>query len=254
MSAPAERGPGTPSRRRPWLRWGLTAAAAVLLVLAARRVGWAETWATLRAASPALLAAAAALNLASLAARGARWWVFLRAAAAVRLGLAVRATVVGSGLNNLLVANGGEAARVLLVARQAGLRASGVLATLALERLCGLIGYAVLLVGATWHLPLPEGAERAKRWAALGLTVLAGMTAALLAWTPGDGERARRRAAQLGADERTVLAEQALRDERDSTRSHGPLAPAPDATVLDTSDLDIDHVVERIAHLIDGVH
>jgi cytidylate kinase len=62
-------------------------------------------------------------------------------------------------------------------------------------------------------------------------------------------ERARRRAAELGADEQLVLAEQALRDERDSTRRYGPLRPAPGAVVLDTTGLGVEEVVERIAAL-----
>jgi len=62
-------------------------------------------------------------------------------------------------------------------------------------------------------------------------------------------ERARRRASELGADPRTVLAEQAMRDERDRTRTDSPLAAASDATMLDTTGLSIDEVVERIAAL-----
>jgi cytidylate kinase len=62
-------------------------------------------------------------------------------------------------------------------------------------------------------------------------------------------ERARRRAAQLGADVATVLAEQTMRDERDTKREHSPLAPAPGAVVLDTSGLDVAQVVARIAEL-----
>jgi CMP/dCMP kinase len=62
-------------------------------------------------------------------------------------------------------------------------------------------------------------------------------------------ERARRRAAELGADPRAVLAEQALRDERDATREHSPLAAAPGAVMLDTSGLTVEEVVERIAML-----
>jgi cytidylate kinase len=65
-------------------------------------------------------------------------------------------------------------------------------------------------------------------------------------------ERARRRAAELGADAETVLAEQTLRDERDTTRAHSPLEPAPDAVELDTSGLDVEQVVERIAVLARG--
>ena len=62
-------------------------------------------------------------------------------------------------------------------------------------------------------------------------------------------ERARRRAAELGADPQVVLAEQALRDERDSTREHSPLRPAAGAVVLDTTGLSVAEVVERIAAL-----
>jgi cytidylate kinase len=60
-------------------------------------------------------------------------------------------------------------------------------------------------------------------------------------------ERARRRAAELGADPATVLAEQAMRDERDSIRSHSPLKAAPGALVLDTTGMGIEQVVARIA-------
>jgi cytidylate kinase len=62
-------------------------------------------------------------------------------------------------------------------------------------------------------------------------------------------ERARRRAAELGADPATVLAEQSLRDERDSTRSHSPLQAAPGALTLDTTGMGVEQVVARIAAL-----
>jgi cytidylate kinase len=60
-------------------------------------------------------------------------------------------------------------------------------------------------------------------------------------------ERARRRAAELGAEPKLVLAEQAIRDERDRTREHGPLRPAPGAVILDTTGLSVAQVVETIA-------
>jgi len=62
-------------------------------------------------------------------------------------------------------------------------------------------------------------------------------------------ERARRRAAELGADVDTVLSEQTMRDERDRTREHSPLQAAPDAVELDTSGLSVGQVVSRIAAL-----
>ena len=67
--------------------------------------------------------------------------------------------------------------------------------------------------------------------------------------TASPEERARRRADELSADHATVLAEQAIRDERDTTREHSPLEPAPGAVVLDTTGLSIDEVVARIADL-----
>ncbi len=67
--------------------------------------------------------------------------------------------------------------------------------------------------------------------------------------TASPQERARRRAAQIGADPATVLAEQAIRDERDSTLGRSALDPAPGVTPLDTTGLTLDEVVARIAEL-----
>jgi CMP/dCMP kinase len=67
--------------------------------------------------------------------------------------------------------------------------------------------------------------------------------------TADPAERARRRAVELGGDQATVMAEQTLRDERDSTRAHSPLEAAPSAVVLDTTGMTIEQVVERIAAL-----
>lgn len=63
-------------------------------------------------------------------------------------------------------------------------------------------------------------------------------------------ERARRRAAELGADVDAVLAEQTTRDERDREREHSPLRPAPEAVILDTTGLDVPEVVARIVGLV----
>ena len=67
--------------------------------------------------------------------------------------------------------------------------------------------------------------------------------------TASPEERARRRAAETGADAADVLAEQIVRDERDSTREHSPLEPAADAIEVDTTGLAIDEVVGRIVDL-----
>jgi cytidylate kinase len=67
--------------------------------------------------------------------------------------------------------------------------------------------------------------------------------------TADPAERARRRAAELGGEQAIVMAEQALRDERDATRAHSPLQAAPGAIVLDTTGMTVEQVVERIAEL-----
>jgi cytidylate kinase len=67
--------------------------------------------------------------------------------------------------------------------------------------------------------------------------------------TAAPEERARRRAAELGTDPAVVLREQAMRDERDRSREHAPLAPAADAVPVDTTGLSLDEVVEQIVTL-----
>ncbi len=68
--------------------------------------------------------------------------------------------------------------------------------------------------------------------------------------TASPQERARRRAAELGADYETVLAEQLIRDQRDTTREHSPLAPAPGALTLDSTGMSQAEVVARIAGIV----
>jgi CMP/dCMP kinase len=62
-------------------------------------------------------------------------------------------------------------------------------------------------------------------------------------------ERARRRAAGLGAELDAVLADQTLRDQRDTARAHSPLQAAANAVTLDTGGLSVEAVVARIAEL-----
>ncbi|HTA04906.1 MAG TPA: (d)CMP kinase [Solirubrobacteraceae bacterium] len=67
--------------------------------------------------------------------------------------------------------------------------------------------------------------------------------------TADPAERARRRADELGGDQATVMAEQTLRDQRDSTLGRSTLEAAPGAVVLDTTGMTVEQVVERIAEL-----
>ena len=124
------------------------------------RVNWPQTWAAIRSASPGLLLAAALVNMLSLALKAVRWWIFLRAAGSPSLRLALRASFAGAALNNILVANAGEAARVVLVSRSSALPSEKVLATLALERLFELAGYVVMFAVAVLVLQLPPAFDQ----------------------------------------------------------------------------------------------
>jgi uncharacterized protein (TIRG00374 family) len=146
-----------------------------MLVLFARTVHWSETWRAIKTTSIPVLILAAAVNLASLVLKGMRWWIFLRPVGAPSLWLALRATFAGAGLNNVLVANGGEAARVIFVARSAHVQSAKVLATLALERLFELVGYVVMLATAVSILNLPPTLERTRPFAWLALVVIIGV-------------------------------------------------------------------------------
>ncbi len=73
--------------------------------------------------------------------------------------------------------------------------------------------------------------------------------------TAHEQERARRRAAEgLGGAKAEVTLTQhelALRDKKDSSRTTSPLNQAPDAIVLDTTELNLNQVIERICALAD---
>jgi uncharacterized protein (TIRG00374 family) len=141
-------------------RWILTAAILVFLVIFARTIDWGAAWHSIRNASFPLLLAAVVVNFISILFKGVRWWLFLRAAGAPSFPLAMRATLAGAGLNNVLVAQGGEAARVVFVSRATGVESSTILATLALERMFDAVGFVILLVFGVIAFELPPLLEK----------------------------------------------------------------------------------------------
>jgi cytidylate kinase len=66
--------------------------------------------------------------------------------------------------------------------------------------------------------------------------------------------RARRRAGEVGGDVAAVAADIARRDGLDSSRAASPLTQAADAVELDTTDLGIDEVVDRLVELTDAAY
>ena len=151
----------------------LYVAVGLAMVLFARQVDWRAAATAVRNADPWLLVLAALLNLLSLVLKGVRWWVFLRPCGVQSLGLVLRATFAGASLNNLLVAQGGEGARVVMISRASRVASARVLAAVALDRLLDAASYLVFLVSAAWLLALPEIIARWRIEATLALGGLA---------------------------------------------------------------------------------
>lgn len=193
-----------------YIRWIITAAIVVFLIVFARTIHWSEAWAAMRSASLPLLAAALGVNFLSLVFKSVRWWMFLKPAGAPSLALSLRATIAGAGLNNILVANGGDAARVVFVTRATGVSSATVLATLALERLFDPIGFVILLVYAAMAFSLPPSLEIWRLPAQIALAIIV----ALLAWflysarhvSPEDLTETRRASASWWAHLKSYLA------------------------------------------------
>jgi uncharacterized protein (TIRG00374 family) len=154
------------------IRWALSAAILIFLVLFARTIDWHAAWNSMRHASLPLLAAAIGVNILSVLLKGVRWWLFLRPIGIKSLPLAIRATIAGAGLNNVLVANGGDAARVVFVSRVSGVPSSTVLASVALEKLFDPIGFVMLLVFGVIAFQLPPQFEAWKLPAEITLGVI----------------------------------------------------------------------------------
>jgi cytidylate kinase len=81
-------------------------------------------------------------------------------------------------------------------------------------------------------------------------TVVCPEAEAKLFVTASDAVRAERRRKEIGGSLEAVLEDLRARDRRDAERQAAPMRPAPDALLLDTSDLSIDAAVaEAVAYV-----
>src|SRR5215216_3551449 len=67
--------------------------------------------------------------------------------------------------------------------------------------------------------------------------------------TASEEERARRRAGETGEPVEQVRRAMEDRDQRDATRKHGALRAAEDSVEVDTTDLSVEQVIERVVEL-----
>ena len=71
--------------------------------------------------------------------------------------------------------------------------------------------------------------------------------------TADESARAARRAAENGEDVKATQDQLASRDKADSTRTASPLVQAEDAVVVDTTDMNLQQVIEHIVALVRGL-
>ena len=173
----------TPSGRR-WLRGAALLAFGLLLVAFGRHVEWRTAGVAVRDADPVLLLVALVLNQLSLTLKGVRWWVLLRPLGVRSLSLVLRATFAGASLNNLVVAQGGEGARVVLVSRATGVSSAHIAGALALERVLDAVSYLTLLVGAMLVLDMPAVLTRWRMGACVALVLSIAALVALSVVSP----------------------------------------------------------------------
>jgi uncharacterized membrane protein YbhN (UPF0104 family) len=160
-----------------WVGWLVLAILVALVVAYARTVDWEHTWAAVRGASLWYLGAAALVNLGSMVLKAVRWWVFLRSLGVTSVGLVLRAAFAGYALNTVLPANGGEAARIVFVARRTHLPSAPVVATVAWDRIFDVAGYVALIAAAALLFRLPGNVAA---WRAPAALLLGGVVAVVV--------------------------------------------------------------------------
>ena len=165
-----------------WLWWpvGLVGVALALKFLAG--FPWRVTVAALFAADPWLLAVAMVVNLSSLAAKGWAWHLILKPVAPHSWRAAQEANLVGSAVNDLSVAVAGEAARVHLIAREAGVPVGVAVSSVVWTRVAEALALAVFLVMAPSVLELEPWLRAGQVGVGLALGVVL-----LLVWARGWG-------------------------------------------------------------------
>lgn len=199
------------TRRRGWLLAAAKlAVSASLLVLLARRSHAAEVWASVQSIPPAVFVAAWTLLLAQSLILGLRWWLVMDALGAP-LGYArtVRLTFVGAFFNQVLPTSfGGDAVRIWQAYRS-GVRPDAAINGVALERVSGLVGLALMVaVGLWWFGPrIDSPGLRLGLLAAVPLVMLGIGLAACLDRMPETWRkwRAARGLVRLAADTRRIF-------------------------------------------------
>lgn len=144
------------SRRQRLLLAGRIAAWLVVIacvVMFARNLRWQAVWRSFRTADTRLLLLAVVLWIPCTALQGIRWFSLVRAVTKISPLTVLACTYVGYGASAVLPMRAGEAVRIELLARTAGLPRAVALGTVAIDHTVN--GVVMFLLAATLPLFLP---------------------------------------------------------------------------------------------------
>src|SRR5262245_57166501 len=135
-------------------------------------------WSEIRRADLLLVAISGAVTIVTMALRAWRWQYLLAPIGHAHFGAAFRTTTIGFAASAVLPARAGEVIRPYLLARQEGLSATAVFATIIIERLLDAVTCVLLL--ASFILIFDSGVEAADS-KLYGLVKFGGVVVGLLA-------------------------------------------------------------------------
>ena len=142
----------------------------VFVWLAVRTIDLQLTWQALRDGNAVWVVPSLALLALSVPMRALRWWAVFSPGRRPTLGATTSALLVGLFFNTVLPFRAGEAARLLSLARRAGISRAETLATIAVERVFDVLALVVILLVSLPFLPEVTWL-RAAIWLALVLGV-----------------------------------------------------------------------------------
>ena len=152
--------------------------AIALLAWFMRGADFSQVWLRMLAVSPRDLALAASLLVPMMFVRAVRWRCLLRPVGPVGVGAALRTTVIGFAVSNILPARAGEVLRPYLLARMERLSVTSTFATVVVERVLDLVAVLALLGLSVWSVGDPELSSGLLRTVEVSAT-LAGVGAVL---------------------------------------------------------------------------
>jgi glycosyltransferase 2 family protein len=151
----------------------------VFVWLAVRTIDLELTWQALRESDAVWVVPSVALVALSVPLRALRWWAVFSPSRRPPLGVTTKAVLIGLFFNNILPFRAGEAARLVYLARRAGVSRAETLATVVVERVFDVLALVLILFVSVPFLPEVTWFRTAV-WLALALGVGLGLAVGVL--------------------------------------------------------------------------